>query len=77
MKQYYVQIQCFVKTDMLLEKPYRYIEEGFLQDHGEYLVYRDLKSNSPEFYKSMQDFKKDFVYDLRQFNKYVNMLELK
>jgi hypothetical protein len=76
MRTYYVQIQCFYKDSFGKTKG-SFIEEGMLDQYDEYLVYRDLRGNDPEVFDSMKSFKMDFVHDIKDFNKYVDMLELK
>lgn len=76
MRQYYVQIQCFYRDSFGKIKG-SFIEEGLLDQYEEYVVYRDLSGNCPEIYKSMTEFRKSFVHDIKDFNKYVKLLELK
>ena len=76
LRQYYVQIQCFL-TDSLGKVKDPFIEEGFLEQYDDYVVYRDLQGNSPEIYTSMAEFRKSFMHDIKDFNKYVKLLELK
>jgi hypothetical protein len=72
MKNYYIQILC-----KYCDTGEWFIEEGILDDHGDYLVYRDLKQGYGELYDNLNHFKKSMVYDLRDFKKYCTMLELK
>jgi hypothetical protein len=76
MRTYYVQIQCFYKDSFGKVKD-SFIEEGLLDQHDEYLVYRDLRGNDPEVFDSMKSFKLAFVHNVKDFDKYVDMLELK
>lgn len=76
MRTYYVQIQCYYRDSFNKIKS-SYIEEGLLDQYDDYVVYRDLKGDYPEVFRSMKAFKSDFVYDVKHFDKYVNMLELK
>jgi hypothetical protein len=72
MRAFYIQILCKYCDENIW-----FIEEGILDDHGEYLVYRDLKQGYGEFYETLTHFKKSMVHDLREFKKYCRMLELK
>lgn len=71
MRFFYVQTLCkyWYKNDW-------FIEDGLLEDYGEYLVYRDLKEGEGELYESLSHFKKSMVFDLKDFKKYCLMLEL-
>jgi hypothetical protein len=72
LKNYYVQTLC-----KYWYKDVWFIQDGLLEDYGEYLVYRDLKTEYIELYKSRTHFKKSMVFDLKDFKKYCIMLELK
>jgi hypothetical protein len=71
MRYYYTQILC--KNGFTGDW---FIEEGLLEDHFEYLVYRDLVQGYGEFYRNFDDFKKSMVHDLKDFKKYCSLVEL-
>lgn len=55
-----------------------FLEEGMLDDLGEYLVYRELSGYTLEVYKNMNDFKKNMVHKYEtDFDKYCVLTELK
>jgi hypothetical protein len=72
MRSFYVQILC--KNSYANEW---FIEQGILDDHKEYLVYRDLDQGFPECFESLNHFKNSMVHDLKDFKKYCSLVELK
>jgi len=78
-KQFYVQILCIHHSDKAAYRfiENRFIETGFLEVHPNFVVYKDEDSNKFEIFNSFRDFKLEFVFELKDFRKYVNLFELK